>query len=55
MNPATGEGADKRRRSTALGRYGTADEVAALVAHLASEEGRNISGAALLIDGGYAA
>jgi NAD(P)-dependent dehydrogenase (short-subunit alcohol dehydrogenase family) len=55
MNPATGEGADKRRRSTALGRYGTAEEVAALVAHLASEEGRNITGAALLIDGGYAA
>jgi NAD(P)-dependent dehydrogenase (short-subunit alcohol dehydrogenase family) len=55
MNPATGEGADKRRRSTALGRYGTADEVAALVAHLASEGGRNITGAAVLIDGGYAA
>jgi NAD(P)-dependent dehydrogenase (short-subunit alcohol dehydrogenase family) len=55
MNPATGEGADRQRRSTALGRYGTAEEVAALVAHLASEEGRNITGAALLIDGGYAA
>jgi NAD(P)-dependent dehydrogenase (short-subunit alcohol dehydrogenase family) len=55
MNPATDEGADRQRRSTALGRYGTAEEVAALVAHLASEEGRNITGAALLIDGGYAA
>ncbi|HEY3391098.1 MAG TPA: SDR family oxidoreductase [Lacipirellulaceae bacterium] len=55
MNPATGEGADKQRRSTALGRYGTAEEVAALVAHLASEAGRNITGTALLIDGGYAA
>jgi NAD(P)-dependent dehydrogenase (short-subunit alcohol dehydrogenase family) len=55
MNPASGDGADKRRRSTALGRYGTPEEVAALVAHLASDDARNITGASILIDGGYAA
>jgi NAD(P)-dependent dehydrogenase (short-subunit alcohol dehydrogenase family) len=54
MNPATGENADQQRRSNALGRYGTPDEVAALVAHLASDEARNITGAAILTDAGFA-
>jgi len=52
MNPATGEGADFQRRLTALKRYGTADEVAALVAYLASDEAGNITGATILTDGG---
>ena len=55
MNPATGPGADDQRRSTALGRYGTPDDIAAMVAHLAGEAGRNITGAQILIDGGFAA
>lgn len=54
MNPATGEGADFQRRLTALKRYGTADEVASLVAYLASDEARNITGATVLTDGGLA-
>jgi NAD(P)-dependent dehydrogenase (short-subunit alcohol dehydrogenase family) len=55
MNPATGRGADDQRALTALGRYGTGDDVAAMVAHLASDDGRYITGTTLLVDGGFAA
>ena len=55
MNPATGEGADQQRAMLATGRYGTPEEVAALVAHLAGDQARNITGATHLIDGGFAA
>ena len=37
MNPATGDFADDQRALTALGHYGTADDIAAMVAHLAGE------------------
>ena len=39
----------------ALARYGTADEVAALVAHLAGPEAGFVTGASLTIDGGFTA
>jgi NAD(P)-dependent dehydrogenase (short-subunit alcohol dehydrogenase family) len=55
MNPATGEGADYQRSLVALGRYGTPDDIAAMVAFLAADTGRNITGASLLVDGGFAA
>ena len=55
MNPADGPAADGERVYVALGRYGTVDEVAAVVAHLASDEGRYVTGAAVSVDGGYAA
>ncbi|HEX3601495.1 MAG TPA: 3-oxoacyl-ACP reductase family protein [Lacipirellulaceae bacterium] len=55
MNPADGEGADNQRAATALGRYGQADDIAAMVSHLAGESGRYSTGAAFLVDGGYAA
>jgi NAD(P)-dependent dehydrogenase (short-subunit alcohol dehydrogenase family) len=55
MNPASGEGADFQRRVTALGRFGTPDDIAAMVTHLAGHAGRNITGARFLIDGGFAA
>jgi 3-oxoacyl-[acyl-carrier protein] reductase len=55
MNPADGPDAEGERAYIALGRYGTADEVAATVAHLASDEGRYITGTAVSVDGGYAA
>jgi NAD(P)-dependent dehydrogenase (short-subunit alcohol dehydrogenase family) len=55
MNPAGGEGANQQRSLLALGRYGTVDDIAATVAHLAGEGGRFITGAAILVDGGYAA
>jgi 3-oxoacyl-[acyl-carrier protein] reductase len=53
MNPDEGAFADEMKKLTSLGRYGTADEVAALVAHLASPEAGYITGASITIDGGY--
>ena len=55
MNPADGEFAPPQRELVAVGRFGTPDEVAATVAHLAGPHGRYISGAAIAVDGGYAA
>ena len=55
MNPADGEGAADQARSTALGRYGKPEDIADMVAHLAGESGRYITGASFLVDGGYAA
>lgn len=55
MNPADGETADVEKALTALGTYGRPEDVAALVAHLASEAGRNITGASLAVDGGVTA
>jgi 3-oxoacyl-[acyl-carrier protein] reductase len=55
MNPASGEGADDQRALTALGQYGSTEDVAAMVSHLAGESGRYITGGAFLVDGGYAA
>ena len=55
MNPADAEGAADQARSTALGRYGKPEDIADMVAHLAGESGRYITGASFLVDGGYAA
>jgi NAD(P)-dependent dehydrogenase (short-subunit alcohol dehydrogenase family) len=55
MNPATGDYSDEQRALTALGRYGTSEEVADTVAYLASDGASYVTGAALLVDGGYAA
>lgn len=55
MNPADGEGADQERAVTALGRYGTADEIAATVAHLAGPGGAYITGTSITVDGGVTA
>jgi NAD(P)-dependent dehydrogenase (short-subunit alcohol dehydrogenase family) len=55
MNPADGPGADFLRPVTAVGRYGSADDIAAAVAHLAGEGGRYITGTAITVDGGFAA
>jgi 3-oxoacyl-[acyl-carrier protein] reductase len=52
MNPADAPGADVQRAQTALGRFQSADDVAASVAHLAGENGRTITGTALLVDSG---
>ena len=52
LNPAEGEFAEQILPYTALGRYGHPQEVAALVAFLASEAAAYITGTALTIDGG---
>jgi 3-oxoacyl-[acyl-carrier protein] reductase len=55
MNPADGPGADEQRRQSALGRYGEPSDVAAMVAFLAGDGGRFVTGASLSVDGGFTA
>jgi NAD(P)-dependent dehydrogenase (short-subunit alcohol dehydrogenase family) len=53
---APGKADDMRSRFSAMipaGRYGSPEEVAALVAFLASEDARYIHGAVFTIDGGF--
>jgi len=52
LNPAAGDWATPQIANTALGRYGHVDEVAALVAFVASPEAAYITGASLTVDGG---
>lgn len=53
LNPADGDFAKILAPMTALGRYGTAAEVASLAVFLASDEASYITGAAIDIDGGF--
>lgn len=55
LNPASGEFAESLKKLMALPRYGTVGEIAGFVAYLASPEAGYITGANLLIDGGFAA
>jgi 3-oxoacyl-[acyl-carrier protein] reductase len=52
LNPAAGDWAVPQKAATALGRFGSADEVAALVAFVAGPEAGYITGANLTVDGG---
>ncbi len=52
MNPADGPGAEPQRAGTALGRYNHVDDIAAAVAYLAGEGGRNVTGTTLVVDAG---
>jgi 3-oxoacyl-[acyl-carrier protein] reductase len=55
MNPADGPAASFLSGIPALGRYGGAEDIAALVTHLAGDGGRYVTGAAVSVDGGFAA
>jgi 3-oxoacyl-[acyl-carrier protein] reductase len=52
LNPAAGDWATPQKANTALNRYGTVEEVAALVSFVASPEASYITGANLTVDGG---
>jgi 3-oxoacyl-[acyl-carrier protein] reductase len=52
LNPAAGEWAAPQKAATALNRYGSVDDVAALVAFIAGPEASYITGANLTVDGG---
>ena len=54
-NPADGPNAEANRVPLAIRRHGTPDEVAGLVAYLASDEAGFITGAVYNIDGGWSA
>ena len=53
MNPSTGPFAEMQLKYLAVGRYGKAEEVAAMVAYLAGPEAAFVTGANLKIDGGW--
>lgn len=53
MNPADSPASDWQRSQTALGRYGKPEEIAALVAFLASPAASNITGATITNDSGF--
>ncbi|SEJ44009.1 3-oxoacyl-ACP reductase family protein [Azotobacter beijerinckii] len=55
MNPADSEFAETLKQLMALPRYGHVSEVASFVSYLASPEAGYITGASLLIDGGFSA
>ncbi|MCE7060233.1 3-oxoacyl-ACP reductase family protein [Dyadobacter sp. CY343] len=52
MNPASGDLADFLRSQMAIPSYGTGEDIAGLVAFLASEEGKYITGSWVTVDGG---
>lgn len=53
LNPADGESSDFQKATTALGRYGRPEEVAAAAAFLASDEAAFITGTMVNVDGGF--
>lgn len=54
MNPSEGAFAESIKALMALKRYAGADEIAGMVAYLAGPEAAFVTGASLMIDGGFA-
>ena len=52
LNPASGDWAVPQKAVTALNRYGSVDEIAAMVAFVAGPDSSYITGANLTVDGG---
>jgi 3-oxoacyl-[acyl-carrier protein] reductase len=52
LNPATSDWAVPQVEATALKRYGTVDDIAAMVAFVASPQASYVTGANLTVDGG---
>jgi 3-oxoacyl-[acyl-carrier protein] reductase len=52
LNPASGDWAVPQKAATALGRYGRVEEIAAMVAFVASPDASYITGTNLTVDGG---
>lgn len=55
LNPANGDFAEMLKKLMALPRYAHANEIAAMVAYLAGPEAGFVTGASLMIDGGFTA
>jgi 3-oxoacyl-[acyl-carrier protein] reductase len=55
MNPADGPFGPTFAAVTALGHYGTPDDIAAAVSYLCGDGARYVTGTALTVDGGFAA
>ena len=55
LNPASGDWAVPQKAATALNRFGSVDEIAAMVAFVAGPESSYITGANLTVDGGMIA
>ena len=53
MNPQTGDFAESLHGLMALPRHAHADEIAGMVAYVASAEAGFVTGASLTIDGGF--
>ncbi len=53
MNPDSGDFAESLKQVSALGRYGTTNDVAAVVSFLAGPEAGYITGANVNVDGGF--
>jgi 3-oxoacyl-[acyl-carrier protein] reductase len=53
MNPANSPYSDYQKANTALGRYGTPEEISGAVAFLAGPDASFITGATLNVDGGW--
>ena len=55
LNPDTGDFAEMLKKVNAIPRYATVEEIAGMVAYLSSPEAAYVTGANLMIDGGFSA